>query len=81
MSSRQPSEGGARFDAWDEQFKYDLWLECLEQAGLDPNFYARRERTRQEVFPWSHIDCGVTEEFLWSEYQKAIAAQTTPELP
>lgn len=71
--------GGARFDAWDEQFKYDLWLACLEQAGLDPNFYARRERKRQEVFPWSHIDCGVTEEFLWSEYQKAIAAQTTPE--
>ncbi|NCC77386.1 MAG: hypothetical protein EOM08_13235 [Clostridia bacterium] len=71
--------GGARFDAWDEQFKIDLWLDCLEQAGLDPNFYARRERTRQEIFPWSHIDCGVTEDFLWSEYQCAILAQTTPE--
>ena len=71
--------GGARFDAWDEQFKYDLWLDCFEKAGLDPNFYARRERTHGEVFPWSHIDCGVTEDFLWSEYQQALLAATTPE--
>lgn len=71
--------GGARFDAWDDQFKYDLWLDCLAQAGLDPNFYARRERQQNEVFPWSHIDCGVNDAFLWQEYQQALTAATTPE--
>jgi radical SAM family uncharacterized protein len=70
---------GARFDAWDEQFDYSRWLECLAQAGLDPAFYTRRERGRDEIFPWSHIDCGVTADFLFAEYQKALAGQTTPE--
>jgi radical SAM family uncharacterized protein len=70
---------GARFDAWDEQFKYDLWIDCLNQAGLDPDFYARRTRSRSEVFPWDHIDCGMTTDFLWAEYEQALAAATTPE--
>jgi radical SAM family uncharacterized protein len=70
---------GARFDAWDELFKLDIWLESLAEAGLDPAFYSRRERPRDEVFPWDHIDCGVSREFLWNEYQQALAAATTPE--
>jgi radical SAM family uncharacterized protein len=72
-------KGGARFDAWDEQFKFDLWLECLAKAGLDPDFYARRERGRDEIFPWDHIDSAVSREFLWAEYEQALACMTTPE--
>ena len=30
-----------------------------------------------EVTPWSHMDYGVTHEYLVREYQKALAAQTT----
>jgi len=70
---------GACFDAWDECFKLDRWLDCLAAAGLDPAFYANRIRTRDEIFPWAHIDCGVSEDFLWQEYQQALAAATTPE--
>jgi hypothetical protein len=58
--------GGARFDAWDEQFKYDLWLACLEQADLDPNFYPAVSGRARRFSPWSIFDCGVTDDFLWS---------------
>ena len=30
-----------------------------------------------EVFPWDHIDVGVTKKYLWSEYEKAIKMELT----
>ena len=29
---------GAIFDAWSEYFRYDLWMDAFEEAGLDRNF-------------------------------------------
>lgn len=72
-------QNGCTFDAWDEHFKYDKWLEAIAACGLDPDFYARRERLADEIFPWSHIDCGVSQDFLYSEYQKSLQGETTPE--
>lgn len=69
---------GRTFDAWDDHFSLDDWLDALQDAGLDPGFYATRERTADEVFPWSHIDCGVSRDFLYEEYRKALAGETTP---
>jgi len=70
---------GARFDAWDEHFRLPLWLECLQEAGLDPDFYTIRERPDDEVFPWNHIDIGVSPAFLLDECQRAKAGQVTPQ--
>lgn len=69
---------GFRFDAWDEYFKYDRWLEVLDRAGIDPAFYANREFGRDEVLPWDVIDCGINKEFLLRERDRAHAAKTTP---
>jgi radical SAM family uncharacterized protein len=68
---------GARFDAWDELFDESLWWQAFAEVGLDPNFYARRERPLDEVFPWDHIDVGVRKEFLVEEYQRSIRGETT----
>ncbi len=62
---------GARFDAWQEHHKPDAWQQAFDEQGLDPNWYARRPRPIDEVFPWDHIDIGVTkkyllQDFLWS---------------
>lgn len=70
---------GQTFDAWDDHFKLDNWLDSLEKFGLDVSFYAHRERAEAEIMPWDHIDCGVTSEFLYREYQKALKAKTTPQ--
>ena len=68
---------GCRFDGWSDHFRYDLWLRAFEETGVDPAFYASRPRARDEVFPWEHLDAGVTRAFLLREWDKALAGQTT----
>jgi radical SAM family uncharacterized protein len=71
--------GGARLDAWDEHFSPERWLDAFEESGLDPAFYAERERERGEILPWSVISSGVDEEYLWSEREAARAGAVTPD--
>jgi len=70
---------GCRFDGWSDHFRYDLWLEAFRQAGLDPDFYACRERPADEAFPWEHLDAGPSRAFLAREWEKARRAETTPD--
>lgn len=64
-------KNGAKFDGWSEHFDLDRWLNAMETVGLDPSFYAHRERSYDEVFPWDHIDVGVTKKFLIRENEIA----------
>ncbi len=41
-----------------------LWKEAFLRAGLNPSFYAHRERKQDEAFPWEHLDTGVTRSYL-----------------
>ena len=68
---------GCRFDGWSDQFRYDLWLRAFEEEGIDPDFYALRPRSTDEVFPWDHLDCGVTKAYLLREWEKAMRAECT----
>ena len=68
---------GCQFDGWSEHFRYDLWLQAFEDTGIDPDFYATRDRSLDEVLPWQHLDAGVTQSFLKREWAKAQDAQTT----
>ena len=70
---------GARFDAWNEVFDVRLWEQAFAEVGLDPDFYARRERPLDEVLPWAHIDTGVRIEFLASECESGLKGETTPD--
>ena len=70
-------ELGCKFDGWSDQFKYDKWMQAFEETGVDPDFYATRERGIDEVFPWDHIDCGVDKAFLIREYEKALRGECT----
>ena len=68
---------GCRFDGWNEHFRFDLWMEAFRECGLDPAFYAYRERPYDEINPWDIIDAGVTKEYLIRECEKAKAEKTT----
>jgi hypothetical protein len=70
---------GGRLDAWGEYFSYDRWLRAFAACGLDPAFYAARERATDEILPWSHISSGVTDEFLLRERALARAGAVTPD--
>ena len=69
---------GCYFDGWEECFKYDTWMQTFADMGIDPAFYCQRPIALDEVTPWSHMDYGITHEYLVREYNKALAAQTTP---
>lgn len=71
-------EMGLHFDGWDDQFDFDKWMEAFEACGIDPAFYANRTRGLDEVFPWDHLDYGVTKEFLKAEYERAYKGLITP---
>lgn len=72
-------ELGGKFDAWSEHFNYENWLRAFADAGLEPSFYAHRERSLDEVLPWSHIDTGITDAFLKQEFQHTRDGEETPD--
>ena len=71
-------EEGFMFDAWDEFFDYDKWMDVFARTGIDTDFYTTRGFGLDEVLPWDIIDCGVTKEFLLREREKAYNEKTTP---
>ena len=67
-----------RFDAWEDCFDYDGWMDIFAATGIDPAFYANRTIPDDEILPWDMISCGVEKSFLLSERHKAQKAVATP---
>ena len=68
---------GIRFDAWEEFFSYDAWIDIFASVGVDPDFYTTRGFGLDEILPWDIIDCGVDKSFLLRERTKAYETKTT----
>jgi hypothetical protein len=75
---RKVWEDGGRFDGWSEHFSYDRWeraaAEAFEGTPLSLDWYTTRERGETEVLAWDHLDSGLDKEWLWSDWQDALAA-------
>ena len=71
-------EHGGYFDAWNEYFDYNRWLDAFKATGIDTDFYTMRERDLEEVLPWDFIDVGVSKEFLKREWKTALGETVTP---
>ena len=69
---------GCLFDSWSECFHPELWREAFEETGIDPAFYTTRPRKKDECFPWDFIDIGVSKDFLYREWERALAGTVTP---
>jgi radical SAM family uncharacterized protein len=67
---------GAKFDAWNEHYRYDLWQDAFHDSNLDPVFYTHRQRQMDEIFPWDHIYAGVAKRFLAQDYLWSLEGQT-----
>jgi len=57
------------------------WAPVRHSRKRDLSFFAHRERSPEEHLPWQFIDHGVTAAFLRREYEKALAAKTSPDCP
>jgi radical SAM family uncharacterized protein len=73
---------GGRFDGWSEHFSYDRWMASaekafaalpVEQGGVDVDWYTTRERDYDEVLPWEHLDSGLDKDWLWGDWEDALA--------
>jgi hypothetical protein len=51
----------------------------MEMHGLSTHWYVHRDRDRDEILPWAHISAGLHEDFLWQEWEDALAASGTPD--
>ena len=71
-------EHGGIFDAWSDFFNYDLWLEAFRKCDIDIDFYTKRVRSEDEIFPWDFIDVGVTKAFMLREWKTALSETVTP---
>ena len=70
---------GARLDGWSDYFHFDLWMQALADSGIDPDFYAARARSPEEILPWDHISTGVSKRHLLHEWECALKAQISPD--
>ena len=70
---------GAKFDAWSEHFKPEIWKEAFAAAGVDGEWFAHREWDTQEPLPWDHVDCGVTKSYLRGQWRDVHSVKTVPD--
>ncbi|MCS7260552.1 MAG: B12-binding domain-containing radical SAM protein, partial [Anaerolineae bacterium] len=68
-------QNGCRFDAWHEHFKPASWEAAFRMHNLDMHWYATRPRDADEVFPWDHIETGVSRAWLWADWQAALRGE------
>ncbi len=70
---------GGVFQEWSEHFKVDRWIEAMAAEGLDVDWYTTRHRTGEEIQPWDHITAGLHKDFLWQDWQSALAEHGLPD--
>jgi len=70
---------GCKMDGWEECFDFDKWMQAFADCGLDPAFYAERQRPLDEIFPWDHIGCGTNKAHLRLEWERSRQAIVTPD--
>lgn len=64
-------KSGGIYDSWTEFFDKERYLKAFAENDIDMYFYTSRERSKDEIFPWDHIDAGVTKSFLYKEWENA----------
>jgi len=70
---------GGTFQEWGEHFDLRLWLDAMAECGLDPDWYVHRHRSEDEVLPWDHLSAGLHKDFLWMDWQDALAEVGLPD--
>jgi radical SAM superfamily enzyme YgiQ (UPF0313 family) len=64
---------GGTFQEWSERFDLGLWEEALVAEGLTLDEVVHRERGEHERFAWDHVSAGLHRDFLWADWQDALA--------
>jgi radical SAM family uncharacterized protein/radical SAM-linked protein len=68
---------GCRFDGWDDQLNWNAWMEALNESQIDPQKYLGTIPVDAEL-PWDHIDVGLADGFLETEWKRATKSRLSP---
>jgi len=69
---------GCRLDGWSEHFNFSAWSDAMDKTGIDGAAYSERSFERDERLPWDVVDTGIKKDFLYREYEQALAEVRTP---
>ena len=69
-------KGGARFDSWNDLFRFQAWEKGFDQEHLDYRLYLSSIQ-RETPLPWDHIETGVKKSYLLEELNKALKEEYT----
>ena len=72
---------GGLFQEWGEHFDLRLWIGALDAEGLSLDWYVYRHREEDEILPWDHLTAGLHKDFLWGDWQDALAESGCRGLP
>jgi hypothetical protein len=70
---------GGTFQEWSERFDLGLWEAAMAEHGLSMDWYVQRHRPEHETLPWDHISAGLHRDFLWLDWQDALAGHGLPD--
>jgi len=70
---------GGTFQEWSEKFDLGLWEDAMARHGLSIDWYVHRHRDEGEVLPWDHVSAGLHKDFLWQDWQDALAESGLPD--
>jgi hypothetical protein len=51
----------------------------MAAEGLDPDWYVTRHRSFDDVLAWDHVTAGLHKDFLWADWQSALAEHGLPD--
>ncbi|MBN1394193.1 MAG: TIGR03960 family B12-binding radical SAM protein [Pirellulales bacterium] len=63
---------GARFDAWTEKLKHELWRQALDDAGIDVERTLHAPYAADAQLPWDHV--GIRQGRAYLERERQLAA-------
>jgi hypothetical protein len=49
---------------------------ALKDETVDVDWFTTRERDRDEVLPWDHLDSGLDKEWLWEDWQASLSEES-----
>ncbi len=75
---RYAYEAGCRLDAWQEHFNKDLWLEAIQEAGIDVESILYSPYDLDAPLPWDSVSLKVSKTFLRQEWLRSQNGELTP---
>ncbi len=70
---------GGTFQEWSEHFEMDRWTQAMERQGLAIEDFVYRHREETEGLAWDHLSAGLHKDFLWQEWEDALAEVGLPD--